>query len=62
MVLACIHDHQGLTDEEGQELMGMAGNSYRSARDTLWKKKMIRDSGGCRKTRSGRRAVVWVVV
>ena len=50
----------GLTDEEGQEALGMCGNTYRPRRWELEKAEMVKDSGQRRKTRSGRAAAVWV--
>jgi hypothetical protein len=50
----------GMTDEEGQFMAQINGNSYRPARVKLQEYGMIRDSGMRRKTRSGKEAVVWV--
>lgn len=51
----------GMTDEEGQYMSQVNGNSYRPARVKLQEYGMVRDSGMRRRTRSGKEAVVWVV-
>jgi hypothetical protein len=51
----------GMTDEEGQYMSGVNGNSYRPGRVKLAEMGMIKDSGARRRTRSGNQAVVWVV-
>lgn len=51
----------GLTDEEGQTLLGMEGNSYRPCRVTLFDSGFVQDSGMRRKTRANRNAVVWTI-
>lgn len=51
----------GLTDEEGQVLLGMEGNTYRPCRVTLTARGWIEDSGQRRLTRSKRKAVVWML-
>lgn len=62
-VLQEIYDrgHLGMTDEEGQELMNIDGNSYRPARVILSHNGMIRDSEIRRKTKSNRNAAVWMI-
>lgn len=50
----------GLTDEEGQTLLEMTGNTYRPRRRECEQAGLVRDSGRTRSTRSGRKAVVWV--
>ncbi len=52
----------GFTDEEGQEMLHMAGNSYRPARVALVKLGYAGKSGKSRKTRSGRPANIWVAL
>jgi hypothetical protein len=51
----------GMTDEEGQYMSGVNGNSYRPCRVKLAELGVIRDSGARRRTKSGNQAVVWVV-
>ena len=53
---------EGLTDEEGQTLLGMEGNTYRPRRRELEKAGRVKLSLGTRLTRSGRAAAVWVAV
>lgn len=53
---------EGFTDEEGQELLHMSGNSYRPARVALVKLGFAGKSGKSRKTRSGRKANIWVAL
>ncbi len=50
----------GMTDEEGQFMSGINGNSYRPGRVKLVDLGLVVDSGMRRKTRSGKEAVVWV--
>jgi hypothetical protein len=50
----------GLTDEEMQELIPMKPSTQRPRRIELCKLGLVRDSGRTRKTRSCRKAVVWV--
>lgn len=52
----------GLTDEEGQELLVMSGNSYRPARRALVKLGLVNKSGEFRQTRAGNRANAWVAI
>lgn len=55
----------GLTDEEGQDVLGMEGNTYRPRRVELhkgWRDipgGFVEDRGVRRKGRSGRSAIVW---
>ena len=53
---------EGVTDEEGQDTLGLAGNSYRPARGALVKLGFVMKSGGTRKTHSGSSANVWVAI
>ena len=52
---------QGLTDEQQQHILGMNPSTQRPRRIELLKKGLIRQAGE-RKTRSGRKAAVWVIV
>lgn len=47
------------TDEEVQDSLGMNPSTERPRRGELVEKKLVRDSGDRRCTRSGRRAIVW---
>lgn len=47
------------TDEEMQDALGMNPNTQRPRRIELVEKKLVRDSGARRLTRSGCRAIVW---
>ncbi len=51
----------GLTDEEGQQISGMQGNSYRPSRVTLMDRGFVVDSGNRRKTHQHKDAVVWSI-
>jgi hypothetical protein len=51
----------GVTDEEGQQIMSLDGNSYRPLRVTLTKYGYIENAGIVRKTKSDRLAVAWQV-
>jgi hypothetical protein len=51
----------GLTDEEGQSLIGMEGNSYRPCRVTLADKGFVHDTNIRRMTKSRKKAAVWGV-
>lgn len=51
---------EGLTDEEGQTVTGLEGNTYRPRRRELEKAGLVRLSLGTRLTRSGRAAAVWI--
>jgi len=50
----------GCTDEEGQNALGLSGNTYRPRRVDLFDKGCIKPTGRFRLTAAGRRAVVWV--
>ncbi len=52
----------GLTDEEGQELLAMSGNSYRPARRALVQLGLVSKNGEFRLTRAQNKANVWVVI
>jgi hypothetical protein len=51
---------RGLTDQEGQDALGMSGDTYRPRRVELDDSARIRPTGRYRPTRSGRLAMVWV--
>ncbi len=51
---------EGCTDEEGQDALGLAGNTFRPRRWTLEKAAMVWDSGKRRVTKAGRKSVAWV--
>jgi hypothetical protein len=51
----------GLTDEEGQELLEMEGNTYRPRRIKLVERGLVVDAKFTRKGSSGRAATVWMV-
>lgn len=51
----------GLTDEEGQSLLRLEGNSYRPCRVTLADKGFVRDTGQRRMTAHRKKAVVWAI-
>lgn len=51
---------RGATDEELQEAIPMAPSTERPRRIELCRAGLVRDSGATRRTRSGRRATVWV--
>lgn len=60
-VLKHIHSSaNGVTDEEGQDQLGIPGNSYRPARGALVDLGYVKKSGKTRKTHSGSSANVWV--
>lgn len=52
----------GLTDEQIQDRLSLTGNTERPRRQELVDRNLVKDSGRTRKTRSGREAVVWVLV
>jgi hypothetical protein len=54
------HTH-GATDEEIQDGLEMPASTERPRRIELHHAEIIEDSGETRRTRSGRRAVVWVL-
>ena len=51
----------GLTDEDIATLTGLSPNTARPRRVALVMKGLVEDSGLRRKTRSGRKAIVWRV-
>lgn len=51
----------GLTDEQGQTIMAMDGNSYRPCRVTLADVGHIKDTGERRLTKRRRKAAVWAI-
>lgn len=51
----------GLTDEEGERLLGIRGNSYRPNRIRLVEMGFVVKSEDSRRTDSGRRAIVWKI-
>jgi len=60
-VLAYLMDHaEGATDEAIAEALGLAGNTLRPRRRELQILEHVKDSGRYARTRSGRRATVWV--
>ena len=52
----------GMTDEEIQRKLDMNPSTQRPRRVELVEKRLVRDSGLTRKTKSGRQATVWVKV
>ncbi len=52
----------GLTDEEGQDLLALGGSTFRPRRGELVEAGRVKDSGKRRPVRSGNAAVVWVAV
>lgn len=50
----------GFTDQQGQEILGISGDSYRPMRVRLTQMGMVEDSGDTGTTPSGRKAVIWV--
>ena len=52
----------GLTDDEGEEQLGIIPQSYTPRRRELLVMGVVRDSGNRRMTRNGRSAAVWVAV
>lgn len=59
-VLAHLRAHGGATDDEIQAALDMPPSTQRPRRVELVRAGLVRDSGEKRKTRSGRRAAVWV--
>jgi hypothetical protein len=51
----------GATDEEGQTINGLEGNSYRPMRVTLYRHGYINDSNERRTLKSGRKGAVWKI-
>jgi hypothetical protein len=60
MLLGCLPG--GLTDEEGQEMLSLNGNTYRPRRVELEEAGLVKNSLVTRPTRAKRQAVVWVAV
>ena len=61
-VLTMIARYQdGLTDEEGQSLTRMEGNSYRPCRVTQADKGFVHDTGVRRLTAHRKKAAVWAI-
>jgi hypothetical protein len=62
-VLTCLKGRgdSGATDDEIEQLTGMAHQTASARRRTLVLKGLVKDSGQRRKTRSGRSAAVWVL-
>jgi hypothetical protein len=52
----------GATDEEGQDALGLPGNTYRPRRVELQNAGLVVDSRRVRLTRNRRKAVVWYAV
>tara|TARA_R110002072_G_scaffold286175_2_gene451194 strand:- start:899 stop:1309 length:411 start_codon:yes stop_codon:yes gene_type:complete len=52
----------GLTDDEGEQLLGMIPQTYTPRRGELRKMGVVRDSGNRRNTRRGRATNVWVAI
>ncbi len=52
----------GATDDQIQMALRMEGSTERPRRIELQDKRLVKDSGKTRKTRSGRQAVVWVTI
>lgn len=52
---------QGMTDEFGQALLKIEGNSYRPMRVTLYKHGYVEDSGNRDRLKSGRFGAVWQI-
>lgn len=58
-VLEALRVHGSLTDEELCDVLAMQGNTLRPRRRELELVDYVVDSGKCRNTRSGRKAVIW---
>jgi hypothetical protein len=58
--LLCLFS-EGLTDEEGQELLEIEGNSYRPGRTALVAQGLVYDTGARRATNHEKPAAVWAV-
>ena len=54
-------DH-GVTDQEGMDVTGYEGNTYRPRRGELVTQGLVCASGERRKTRAGNKAIVWKLV
>lgn len=52
---------EGLTDEEGQSLTGLSGNSWRPCRVCLVELGHVTETPARRATMSGRPAIVWAL-
>lgn len=61
-ILATIRERGpiGLTDDEGEAILGIIAQTYTPRRGELVRAGMVRDSGERRPTSSGRPAAVWV--
>jgi hypothetical protein len=59
-VLLLIARHS-LTDEEGQSMMSMEGNSYRPCRVSLANRGFVYDTGTRRLTSRRKKAAVWAI-
>lgn len=51
----------GLTDQQGQKILDMPGDSYRPCRVTLHDQGFVTDSGERRKTARNNEAIVWKI-
>lgn len=61
-VLAYLTEHKdGATDEALGEALGLQGNTLRPRRRELEQAELIKDSGRYALTRSGRKAVLWIL-
>lgn len=62
-ILATIRERGpiGLTDDEGETILGIIAQTYTPRRGELVRAGKVRDSGERRPTSSGRPAAVWVV-
>lgn len=58
-VLAAIRDHGGLTDDAGEQVLGMRHTTYSARRRGLVLDGRVVDSGRRRLTSAGRSAIVW---
>jgi len=61
VVLRAIQEQGGLTDDDLEVITGLSHQSASARRNGLVRKRLVRDSGERRLTRSGRKAVVWVL-
>jgi len=52
----------GTTDDAAEVVLDMKHTTYTARRGELVKQGLVRDSGNTAKTRSGRNAVLWVMV
>lgn len=61
-ILATIRESgpDGLTDDEGEAMLGIIAQTYTPRRGELVRAGLVRDSGERRPTSSGRPAAVWV--